>query len=161
MNIWLKPASKIVPSFNINTVTITGLIEGNVIYLTLCQLLAPSTIAASKREPSIPINAAINIIADHPISFQASDIRTTQGKVFVFDKKSIGCPPNSLIISLIKPSPGARIAKSIPYIITHDKKWGRYDIVWTIFLKCGFVHSYIVIDKIIDNGSEITNLPME
>ena len=93
--------------------------------LTLCQALAPSTVAASKREGSMPINAARNMIALHPISFHVSERRTSQGKALVSVRKEIGSPPKSLMTSLSTPFEGDRMARRMAYMMTQERKWGR------------------------------------
>ena len=88
--------------------------------------------AASKRETSMFIRAAMNMIADQPISFQASDSRTTQGNALTDERKSIGVPPNSLMMSFRIPDEGESRANSTPYMMTQLRKCGRYASVCTV-----------------------------
>ena len=81
--------------------------------------------AASNRDPSIPIRAAMKMIALQPISFHASERITMNGNALVSVRKPLGVPPNSLMMSLKIPSLGESSESRIPYMMTHERKCGR------------------------------------
>ena len=76
-------------------------------------------------QSTLKITSAMKMIADQPISFQASESRTTQGKALTDDRKSIGVPPKSLMTSLRIPEEGLSRAKRTPYMMTQLRKCGR------------------------------------
>ena len=71
------------------------------------------------------------MIALHPASFQTSDTTTTTGNHRGSVRNAIGLRPARFSRSLMSPSPGESSASRMPYMMTHERKCGRYEAVCT------------------------------
>ena len=91
-NIWKSPFM-MVPMAIRNRITTVGLMQGSVIYLIFCHMVAPSKSAASNISPSMPTILARYITVPYPTFLKALTTIRIRGHAALLEYMSTGSIP--------------------------------------------------------------------